>query len=113
MISLKPATLVLLKFRHAIVLPITVFIVLSTVAQTNISGVVNNYYKVVEVIPAKACVRLNSVAGLARLQKTLLVQMKGATVNQTTGSGFGDTVSLNNAGNYEVAIVCAIDGDSV
>jgi hypothetical protein len=82
-------------------------------SQTNISGVVNTYYKVVEVIPSKACVRLNTIIGLDRLQKTLLVQMKGATVNTTNGSTFGDTTSLNNAGNYEVAIICSISGDSV
>jgi hypothetical protein len=84
-----------------------------TAAQTNISGIVNSYYQVVEVIPAKACVRLNTVAGLARLQKTLLIQMKGASVVTTNNSTFGDTTSLNNAGNYEIAIICAINGDSV
>jgi len=47
------------------------------------------------------------------LQRVLLVQMKGATVNTSTGSSFGDTTSLNNAGNYEIAIVCSIHGDSV
>lgn len=82
-------------------------------SQTNISGVVNGYYRVVEVIPAKACVRLNTVSGLARLQKTLLIQMKGATIRTNDNSTFGDTLSLNNAGNYEVAIICAINGDSV
>src|SRR4030095_6503244 len=82
-------------------------------SQTNISGVVNSYYRVIEVIPAKACVRLNTVSGLARLQKTLLIQMKGASVITTNNSSFGDTTSLNNAGNYEVAVICSIDGDSV
>jgi hypothetical protein len=82
-------------------------------SQTNISGIVNSYYRVVEVIPAKACVRLNTVAGLARLQKTLLIQMKGATIRTNDNSMFGDTLSLNNTGNYEVAIICAINGDSV
>ena len=80
---------------------------------TNISGVVNSYYKVIEVIPSKACVRLNTVSGLARLNKVLLLQMKGATVVTTNNSSFGDTTSLNNAGNYEVAIICTINGDSV
>src|SRR4029453_2200719 len=82
-------------------------------AQTNISGVGNSYYRVIEVIPAKACVRLNTVSGLARLQKTLLIQMKGASVITANNSSFGDTTALNNAGNYEVAIICAINGDSV
>jgi hypothetical protein len=87
---------------------------LSAVSQsTNISGIVNSYYQVVEVIPSKACVRLNTVSGLARNQKVLVIQMKGASVVTTNNSSFGDTTSLNNAGNYEVAIICAIDGDSV
>ncbi|HMD01100.1 MAG TPA: hypothetical protein VKH37_13145, partial [Ferruginibacter sp.] len=73
----------------------------------------NTYYKVVEVIPAKACVRLNTVTGLARLQKALLMQMKGASVVTTNTSSFGDTTSLNNTGNYELAVICSINGDSV
>ena len=79
----------------------------------NISGVVNSYYQVVEVIPSKACVRLNTVSGLAKNQKVLVIQMKGASVITTNSSSFGDTTSLNDAGNYEIAIICAIDGDSV
>jgi hypothetical protein len=82
-------------------------------SQTNINGVINTYHRVIEVIPAKACVRLNTVAGLARLQKVLLIQMKGASVITTNNSSFGDTTSLNNAGNYELAIICSIHGDSV
>ena len=100
------------KIHHLILWQVLISCALTSASQ-NISGVVNSYYKVIEVIPAKACVRLNTVAGLAHLQKTLLVQMKGASVNTTNSSSFGDTTSLNNAGNYEIAIICAIDGDSV
>ncbi len=89
------------------------FAFLFSFSQTNISGVVNSYYQVIEVIPAKACVRLNTVTGLARLQKVLLIQMKGATVRENNNSFFGDTLSLNDAGNYEVAVICSINGDSV
>jgi len=79
---------------------VTLFFCLPVFAQTNISGVVNTYYQVIEVIPAKACVRLNTVAGLAFGDKAMLVQMKGATINTTaTSASFGDTTSLNNAGN--------------
>jgi hypothetical protein len=101
------------KFCYLILLKVSALSFHFGFTQTNISGVVNSYYKVVEVIPAKACVRLNTVTGLARLQKTLLVQMKGASVVTTNTSTFGDTTSLNNAGNYELAIICSINGDSV
>lgn len=101
------------RVQRLVVLQIFMLWVLVSKSQTNISGIVNSYYKVIEVIPAKACVRLNTVIGLARLQKTLLIQMKGATVSTTNNISFGDTTSLNNAGNYELAIICAINGDSV
>ena len=100
--------------RLLILLSCQVIFFLSAVSQsTDISGVVNSYYQVVEVIPAKACVRLNTVSGLAKNQKVLVVQMQGALVSTSNNSSFGDTTSLNNAGNYEVAVICAIDGDSV
>ncbi len=116
MIPSKPITILCFiysKICYLILFHVSVLGFLFTIAQTNISGVVNSYYKVVEIIPGKACVRLNNVTGLARLQKTLLIQMKGASVTTSNNSSFGDTTSLNNAGNYEIAIICAIDGDSV
>jgi hypothetical protein len=100
-------------FRFLIIFLILIFHSLFSYSQTNISGVVNTYHRVLEVIPAKACVRLNTVAGLARLQKVLVIQMKGASVVTTNNSSFGDTTSLNNAGNYEVAVICSLNGDSV
>src|SRR2546428_808710 len=88
--------------RRFMLVSFLVIFFLSAISQTsNISGVVNSYYKVIEVIPSKACVRLNTVAGLARNQKILVIQMKGASVVTTNNSSFGDTTSLNNAGNYE------------
>jgi Secretion system C-terminal sorting domain len=82
-------------------------------AQTNISGVVNSYYRVVEIIPAKACIRVTSTAGLTANKRILLLQMKGASVSTTNNAGFGDTLSTNEAGYYEAGTICAINGDSV
>lgn len=79
----------------------------------SISGVVNSYYRVVEVLPAKSCVRLNTTAGLNYNDKVMIVQMKGASINTSNSSSFGDTTSLNNAGNYEIGTVCHVDGDSL
>ncbi len=80
---------------------------------SNISGVVNSYYHVVEIIPAKACIRVGSTAGLAVNKKILLVQMKGATINTSNNSSFGTVTALNEAGNYETGTICSISGDSV
>ena len=89
---------------------------LSVCAQvTNISGVINSYYEVLEVIPSKACVKLNTVAGLSTVNKVMLVQMKGASINTASASSstWGDTTSLKYAGNYEFAYICSINIDTV
>ena len=44
----------------------------------------------------------------------MLIQMKGASINtNSNSSSFGDTTSLNNAGNYEIGTICNVTGDSV
>ncbi|MES1214917.1 MAG: hypothetical protein ABUT20_05310 [Bacteroidota bacterium] len=84
-----------------------------TAQTTNISGVVNTYYSVVEIIPAKACIRLNTTSGLSPSETIMLIQMKGASVLTANNNTFGDTTSLNNAGNYELNTICGMRGDSV
>ena len=80
---------------------------------TPIMGIVNTYHKVVEIIPSKACVRVTNIAALDVNSIVMIVQMKGASINITNTSSFGDTSSLNQAGNYEIGTVCYIIGDSV
>lgn len=86
---------------------------LCSFSQTNISGVVNTYHQVVEVIPAKACVRVSDITGVNVNSRVLLLQMKGGSITTTTGSTFGDTTSTGEAGFYEAATICFIRGDSV
>ncbi|HEX6192331.1 MAG TPA: T9SS type A sorting domain-containing protein [Chitinophagaceae bacterium] len=82
---------------------------------TNISGIVNSYYQVIENVPSRNCVRVNTVAGLSTVDKVMIIQMKGASIKTAnpTASDWGDTTALNNAGNYELAYICSIRGDSV
>jgi hypothetical protein len=82
-------------------------------AQTAIGGIINSYYKVVEVIPVRACVRVDNTAGLSANDFVLLIQMKGADVNTANNASFGSVTSLNNAGNYELNTICSIRGDSL
>lgn len=82
-------------------------------SQTNINGVINSYHRVVEVITAKACVRVDNTSGLTAGDMVMMVQMKGATVNTTNTSSFGSVTAMNNAGNYEINFICAIRADSV
>ena len=78
---------------------------------TNISGTVNSYHKVLGVSSIAA--KLDNVSGLSYGNTVLLIQMKGATINTANNPSFGDTTSLNYAGNYEVATICSVSNDSV
>jgi len=80
---------------------------------TNISGVINSYYNVVGVLPSNTAVRVGNPSGLAYGNTVLLIQMKGVSISTSNNSSFGDTTALNNAGNYEVATICEVAGDTI
>ena len=61
----------LTMIRKTTLLSVLIFFCHFVSAQTNISGIVNSYYKVIDFIPAKACVRLSSVAGLGFNDKAM------------------------------------------
>jgi len=78
-----------------------------------ISGVVNNYYQVISVKNANNSAALLSAAGLSVGMRVLLIEMKGATPDQTQSANFGDITAINNAGKYEFAEICSIIVDTV
>jgi len=80
---------------------------------TNISGIVNTYHSVTEIFPSKAGVRVDNTSGLSHGDLVVLIQMKGASIVTTNTSSFGDTTSLNNAGNYEIGTICEVLSDTV
>lgn len=101
-------------FRSSPISSILIFFFHTAFAQTPISGIVNTYYQVVDIFPAKACVLVTNAAGLNYNDKVMLVQMKGASINtNSNSSSFGDIASVNDAGNYEIGTVCAVIDDSV
>ena len=78
---------------------------------TNINGIRNSYHSVLGISTVAA--KLDNVSGLAYGNTVLIIQMKGASINTANNSTFGDTISLNYAGNYELATICSVSNDSV
>ena len=97
-----------------ILLPVFILSAIVVFGQsTTISGIINTYHSVIEIIPSKSCIRVNNTTGLNIAESVMIIQMKGASVVTNNNSTFGDTTSLNNAGNYEINSICGIKGDSV
>jgi hypothetical protein len=84
----------------------------TTIAQS-ISGVVNSYYKVTGVNIVPNTVTVSSSAGLTPGMKILIIQMKGAAINNANSNLFGNINAVNNAGNYEINFVCGIAGNNI
>jgi hypothetical protein len=102
------------KCRKAWLILLITFSGVTAPSQTSfVSGIINTYHSVIEVLPSGAAVRVDNAAGLAYGDFVLLIQMKGASISTTNNSTFGDTTSLNQAGNYELATICAVKSDTV
>lgn len=78
-----------------------------------ISGVVNAYYRVNAINTTTNTLTLSSAAGLTPGVKVLVIQMKGAGIDNTNSSSFGNINTIGNAGNYEFNYVCGVNGNEI
>jgi Secretion system C-terminal sorting domain len=82
-------------------------------SEAQISGVVNSYFKVTNVIPSYNGIRVANISGLNVNDRVLIIQMKGAVINETDASTFGNITTINGAGLYEFATICGFLNDTV
>ena len=84
----------------------------SLFAQTNIGGIINDYEGVVSInnpgcAPcdfASSCIneiRVTDASAFSIGDRALIIQMKGATIDQTNSVSGGNITNIGNAGNYE------------
>ncbi|NJL13175.1 MAG: T9SS type A sorting domain-containing protein [Microscillaceae bacterium] len=86
-------------------------------ANAQISGIINSYGRVTaqtgsvitfDNLSLAPAISLSDAFGVGK--KVLLIQMKGATINTSNTSSFGEITSFNQAGNYEFTEVTALTG---
>jgi hypothetical protein len=79
----------------------------------NIGGVINQYSKV---SAQGSCVNSLVVSNPEYFSiddDVIIIQMKGATINESDNSSFGDVLNYNGAGSYEKGIISNIDEDTI
>lgn len=74
-------------------------------AQTNISGIINRYEKVLLVDFCNNKVVVESAVGYSVGDRVLLIQMSGAEIDQTNTSTYGSITDYALAGNYEILTI--------
>ncbi|MEM9929215.1 MAG: hypothetical protein AAF840_05320, partial [Bacteroidota bacterium] len=82
-------------------------------AQTNISSTINQYSAVTGVDLPGNSVTVASATPFTVGDQVLLIQMQGATIDETNTGSFGTITDQGGAGSYELAIVCAVDGNTI
>ena len=81
-------------------------------AQT-VSGVINSYYKITAVNTVTNSITVDDATGLTPGERVLLIQCKGAAINNPNTAAFGDISAINSAGNYEFNNICTVTGNEV
>lgn len=81
----------------------------SAIAQNNIGGVINSYYKITALSTIQSSMDMVSTTGLSLYDNVMIIQMKGAGVNTSNSNLFGNITSYNDAGNYEINTICGIE----
>jgi len=84
-----------------------------------ISGVINSYYKATAIVNGThnsysyTGITLQSISGLLTGDRVLIIQMKGAEINPTNGSSFGNITNIYNAGKYEFSSICGFLNNTI
>ena len=87
------------------------FFVAFTAQAQSIGGIVNTYTAVVNMTANS--VTVTSAAGFSVADRVLLIQMKGAAINQSNTVSFGQVTALGSAGNFEFTNIAAINGNTI
>ncbi len=80
---------------------------------TNISGIINQYAKVINVDKCLNQVTVDDITPFAVGDTVLIIQMAGSDIDNTNTSFYGNVNSYNNCGNYELAIINIIAANTI
>ncbi|HFA50235.1 MAG TPA: PKD domain-containing protein [Bacteroidetes bacterium] len=82
-------------------------------AQTPLSSVINEYTKVTSIEACEGRLGVTDVSGFQVGDHVLLIQMKGATINESDSNNFGDVTDYGGAGLFERNEIAAINGAEI
>lgn len=82
-------------------------------SQTSLSGIINTYAAVSAIDNCASKITVTDASGFQTGQAVLLIQMQGATINESNSSSYGNITNLNNAGNFERGRIYQISGNDI
>ena len=95
--------------RLYLALSFSLLFVWGAMAQTAISGVINQYTPVNDiVVDCLSRIEVEDTTGFRRGEPALLIQMQGAEISPNNDDGFGRILSLRNTGKYERILIDSV-----
>lgn len=82
-------------------------------SQTPLSGIINHYEKITDIDFCESKLVTSDTSGFSIGEQVLLVQMKGAIIDESNSAAFGDVVVIGSAGLFERNEIVAISGNEV
>lgn len=86
---------------------------LSGAVSAQISGVINDYTEVTNLDVNNIEVTVADPSAFSVGDRALLIQMNGASIDETNTATFGDLSAANGAGSYELLTICNIAGNDI
>src|ERR1035441_5061272 len=74
----------------------------------NISGVINIYRHVVGIDSCLNTATIPSTSGFSAGDRVLIIQMKGAKIDESNTASYGTVTSMNGAGLFEIATILSV-----
>ncbi|HLP51435.1 MAG TPA: gliding motility-associated C-terminal domain-containing protein [Chitinophagales bacterium] len=100
-------------FKRIYVLVCLLWLCSHVTAQTNIGGVVNKYAAVNSINFCGNVIQVSTTNGFFVGQKVMLIQMKGAEIDNLNSFSFGNILNYKGCGNYEINEIELISGTSI
>ncbi len=82
-------------------------------AQTQLSGIINQYAKIMAIDACEGILTVSGTTGFGVGDQVLLVQMQGATINESNSNSFGNITEIGGAGLFEKNEIIGANGMEV
>ena len=83
--------------------------VISSDAQTSISGVINHYAKCISFSVTSNSIVVDNASFFHKNDTVFVIQMKGAEINLNNTNNFGEIINLNNTGSFEFNMIDSVN----
>jgi PKD repeat protein len=104
--------LIIAMFKFFLILCTSLFC-FNLFGQTPLSGIINIYSKVTSIDSCANAVVVQNASLFENTDKVIIMQMKGAEINQANSAAYGNIFNYGGVGNYEINTIESIAGNTI